>query len=207
MLNNKRDTSNMDNFPIYVNIKKMNGEKGNIENRMNDEENVEVYSEEGSFINPQAIPFQSIDVNNQNNSDSNIKVPPFPKPIMNHSNGSNYSLNSNNQVSSPRNSFVSVIKPFNESKKVESPRPHVRFKDVRNTSMESPILGPEEYDKKYDNYDEFRKNIKNPDEHGGFKVLNVRPGYEFQEMFNSPVQSFSPNMNKKRRESFFKKMF
>jgi len=197
----------MDNFPIYVNIKKMNGEKGNMDNRMNEEENDEVYSDEGSFINPQVIPFQPIDVTKQNSNDSNIKIPPFPKSIMNHSNGSNYSINSANQVSSPHSSFVSVIKPYNENKKVESPRPHVRFKDVRNTSMESPVMGPEEFDKKYDNYDDLRKNIKSPEEHGGFKVLNVRPGYEFQEMFNSPVQSFSPNMNKKRKESFFKKMF
>jgi len=207
ILKNKRDTSNMDNFPIYVNIKKMDGEKEIVDNRINDEENIEEYSEEGSFMTPQSIPFQQIDVSNQSNSNSSMKIPPFPKSIMNHSNNSNYSINSINQVSSPRGSFVSVIKPYNENKKTESPRLHVRFKDVKNTSMDSSILGPEEYDKKYDNYDEFRKNMKSPDDNNSFKVLNVRPGNDFPEMFNSPKQGFTSGMSKKRKDSFFKKMF
>lgn len=193
----------MDSFPIYVNIKKMNGDKEILDNRLNDEDNTEEYSEENSFINPQAIPFNPIDVSNNNNG-NNVKIPPFPKSIMNHNNSSNYSINSGNQIASPHGSFASVIKPFNEVKKTESPRPHVRFKDVRNSSMESSIIGQEEYDK---SYDDFRKNIKPEENNNGFKVLNVRPGYEFQEMFNSPKQSYSPNISKKRKDSFFKKMF
>jgi predicted CopG family antitoxin len=205
-LKNKRDTSNMDSYPIYVNIKKMNGEKDDIDNRIDNEEINEEYSEENSFMNPQSIPLQPINVSNSN--DNNMKIPPFPKSIMNHSNNSNYSINSVNQTASPHGSFSSVIKPYNENKKTESPRPHVRFKDIRNTSIDSSTISHEEYDKKYNNYDDFKKNIKNPEENSnGFKVLNVRPGYEFPELFNSPKQSFSPNVGKKRRESFFKKMF
>jgi len=199
ILKNKRDTSNMDSFPIYVNIKKMNGDKEIIDNKINDEDNSEEYSDEGSFINSQSIPFNPIDVSNNNNG-NNMKIPPFPKSIMNHNNNSNYSVNSGNQIGSPHGSFSSAIKPFNEIKKNESPRPHVRFKDVRNTSMDSQILDQEEYD-------DFRKNIKSEENNNGFKVLNVRPGYEFQEMLNSPKQSYSPNISKKRRDSFFKKMF
>ncbi|ORY25017.1 hypothetical protein LY90DRAFT_674987 [Neocallimastix californiae] len=72
ILKNKRDTSNMDSFPIYVNIKKINEEKEDIGNRINDEENSEEYSEENSYINPQSIPFQPIEVTNNNNN-NNIK--------------------------------------------------------------------------------------------------------------------------------------
>lgn len=131
-----------------------------------------------------------------------------------------------------KKSFNDLKMKDTNSPRLNSPRLHVRFQDPReksltydsqnisitnmntncnNNNINNDIKSyeniPSQMPMPSENNHPTLKNSNSKNDNIGFKVINVRPGYEFQDMLNIQKNSYSPNLGKKRKDSFFKKIF